>query len=102
MRKWIFIVALLVANAARGQDAVSVYKSKCAICHGAQGEGRSAIKGTSLLSAEAKARSDDTMAAAIAKGGSKQTASHAFEQKGVPPPQVRLLVTYIRELQKKR
>jgi mono/diheme cytochrome c family protein len=96
--QWIPIVALLTV-AAHGQTGASLYRGKCATCHGAKGEGRAAIKNSSLLTEEAKKRTDAELTAAIAKGGTKQSSAHAYERKGVSAEQVQLLVQHVRELQ---
>ena len=46
----VFVVLLLATSTAWAKDAASTYKSKCAGCHGAQGEGKAGPKlaGTSL------------------------------------------------------
>jgi mono/diheme cytochrome c family protein len=85
---------------APGQDGAALFKSKCVTCHTATGAGKPAIKGSNLLTAEAKARSDAELGEAIAKGGTKKRAAHAYEKKGLTTEQVNTLVTHVRELQK--
>lgn len=97
--QWMTILALLTA-AAYGQTGASLYRSKCASCHGAKGEGRAAIKNSSLLTEEAKKRSDEEVTEFIAKGGKKKSSAHAYERKGVSAEQIKLLVQYVRELQR--
>ncbi len=96
---WTILAGLLPAMA-MGQTGASLYRTKCASCHGAKGEGRAAIKNSSLLTAETKQRSDAELTEAIAKGGKKQSSAHAYERKGVSAEQVKLLVQYVRELQR--
>jgi len=86
----------------RAQDGAALYRSQCLACHGAAGEGRTAIKGTNLLTDAAKKRSDAELALAIAQGGENKNATHAYEKKGVTPDQVQALVKYVRELQSKQ
>lgn len=95
------LTALFVATLCRGEDAAALYKAKCASCHGAAGAGRSAMKGSDLLTPEVKQRSDEQLANAIAKGSPKSKNSHAYETKGVTRDQVSLLVQHVRELQRK-
>jgi mono/diheme cytochrome c family protein len=97
--KWTMLAGLMAATA-WGQTGASLYRTKCANCHGAKGEGRAAIKDSSLLTAEAKQRTDAEMTEAIATGGKKKSSAHAYERKGVSAEQVKLLVQYIRELQR--
>ena len=97
--RWMMVAGLLPAMA-YGQTGASLYRTKCASCHGAKGEGRAAIRNSSLLTAEAKQRTDAELTEAIAKGGKKQSSAHSYERKGVSPEQVKLLVQYVRELQR--
>jgi mono/diheme cytochrome c family protein len=83
------------------EDGAAIFKAKCAACHGADATGKPAVKAPSLVSAEAKKLTDDELTDAIANGGKEKKASHAFSKKGVTPEQVKALITYIRELQKK-
>jgi mono/diheme cytochrome c family protein len=82
-------------------DGATVYKAKCAACHGADLAGKPAAKAPSLISDEAKKSSDADLTDMIANGGKEKKAMHAFGNKGVTPDQVKLLVSYIREAQKK-
>jgi cytochrome c553 len=64
MKKLTVIAVLVLAiSTAWAKDAASIYKSKCAGCHGAQGEGKSGPKlaGTS--------RSEDDIVKALTTGG---------------------------------
>jgi mono/diheme cytochrome c family protein len=92
---------LLLPNLSWAEDGGGLYKAKCAMCHGADGAGKPAAKIPSLISDEVKKMSDDDVADAIAKGGKNKKATHAFETKGVTPDQVKMLVSYIRDLGKK-
>jgi len=82
-------------------DGVTLYKAKCAACHGAGLAGKPAAKIPSLVSDGSKKLSDAELTDAITDGGKDKKASHAFANKGVTPDQVRMVVTYIREAQKK-
>ena len=82
-------------------DGASVYKAKCAMCHGADLAGKPAAKAPSLVSDECKKASDADLTEAIANGGKGKKASHAFANKGMSPDQVKMVVSYIREQQKK-
>ncbi len=76
-------------------DGASLYKTKCAACHGADATGKPAAKIPSLISDEAKKASDDGLAKSIA-----ETAKHPAPVKSLAPDQAKLIVTYIRSLQK--
>ena len=83
------------------EDGGALFKAKCAVCHGANGEGKPAIKAPSLTADEAKKMSDADLTDMIANGSKEKKATHAFSKKGVTDEQVKALVAYIRELQKK-
>lgn len=82
-------------------DGASVYKAKCAACHGADLAGKPAAKIPSLVGDDAKKASDADLTDMIANGGKDKKSSHAFATKGVTPDQVKAVVDYIREGQKK-
>jgi mono/diheme cytochrome c family protein len=82
-------------------DGATVYKAKCAACHGADLAGKPAAKIPSLISDDAKKASDADMTDMIANGGKDKKAMHAFANKGVTPDQIKMLIAYIRDAQKK-
>jgi len=82
-------------------DGATVYKTKCAACHGADLAGKPAAKIPSLVSDDAKKASDDDLTDMIANGGKDKKAMHAFANKGVTPDQVKMVIAYIRDAQKK-
>ena len=92
---------LILPNLSWAQDAATVYKTKCAACHGADLGGKPAAKIPSLVSDDAKKLSDADLTDAIMNGGKDKKASHAFANKGVTPDQVKMIVSYIRGAQKK-
>jgi mono/diheme cytochrome c family protein len=87
-------------TARAADDGAALYKTKCSMCHGADGAGKPAIKAPSLISEEAKKKSDADLTGMIANGGKEKKVTHAFSKKGVTDEQVKSLVNYIRELQK--
>lgn len=104
------IILLLAAVAAfilvpsmawAGDDGATLYKTKCAACHGVDGAGKPAAKIPSLISDEAKKATDETLTDGIANGGVNKKATHAFQAKGMTPDQIKMIVSYIRDLQKK-
>lgn len=95
----VFVLAPRSTPAA--EDGGALFKAKCAMCHGANGEGKPAMKAPSLVSDEAKKLSDADITDMIANGGKEKKAAHAFSKKGVSDEQVKALVAFIRELQKK-
>ena len=82
-------------------DGAAIYQAKCAVCHGADLAGKPAAKMPSLISDDAKKASDADLTDMIANGGKNKKAMHAFANKGMTPDQVKMVVSYIREAQKK-
>jgi len=82
-------------------DAASLFKAKCALCHGEDGSGNTptgkAQKAKDLRSEETQKKSDTEIAEVITKGRNKMP---AFAQK-LKPEQIQQLVAYIRQLPKK-
>jgi cytochrome c553 len=76
-------------------DGAATFKAKCAMCHGADGAGKPAMKAPSLISDEAKKKSDDDFAKAI-----NETAKHTPAVKSLPADDVKAVIAYIRTLQK--
>jgi len=76
-------------------DGATIYKAKCAMCHGADAAGKPAMKAPSLISDEAKKKLDDDFAKAITG-----TAKHTPAAKSLPADDVKAVVAYIRSLQK--
>src|SRR5579871_2863140 len=82
-------------------DGASLYRAKCAMCHGADLAGKPAAKAPSLIGDDAKKASDADLTDMIANGGKDKKPMHAFSNKGVTPDQVKMVIAYIREAQKK-
>jgi cytochrome c553 len=78
-----------------GDDGATLYKTKCAACHGADAAGKPAAKIPSLISDEAKKKSDADLTKAVA-----ETAKHPAPVKGLAADDVKAIVTYVRSLQK--
>jgi len=93
--------SLLTAAPAFGQGAASVYKSRCAGCHGADGKADTGIGKSmhlrSLASADVQKQSDAELTSWIADG---KAAMPAYKDK-LSGAQIKDLVGYIRELGKK-
>ncbi len=92
---------LILPNLSWADDGGSVYKAKCAACHGADLGGKPAAKIPSLVSDDAKKLSDADLTDMISNGGKDKKTSHAFSNKGVTVDQIKMVVTYIRDAQKK-
>jgi len=82
-------------------DGAAIYKTKCAACHGADLAGKPAAKLPSLVSDDAKKLSDAELTDVIANGGKDKKATHAFANKGLTPDQIKMVVSYLRDAQKK-
>jgi mono/diheme cytochrome c family protein len=82
-------------------EGATVYKAKCAMCHGVDLAGKPSANIPSLVSDRAKQESDADLTDMIANGGKEKKAMHAFVNKGVTPDQVKMVVAYIRDAQKK-
>ena len=76
-------------------DGASLYKTKCAACHGVDAAGKPAAKIPSLTSDDLKKASDDDLVKTVA-----EKAKHPATVKSLPPDQVKMIISYIRSLQK--
>jgi mono/diheme cytochrome c family protein len=92
MKRLTLVALLLLAlGTAWGKDSAAIYKSKCAGCHGAQGEGKVGPKlaGTSL--------SEDDIVNVLTKGGQPK-APHTKAYKGVDEQTAKKLAAYVKTL----
>jgi cytochrome c6 len=80
------------ADTAAGE---TMFKAKCAGCHGADGKGKEALKTTDMGAADVQKMSDADLSSAITAGKGKMPAF-----KTLTPEQVKDLVSYIRSLKK--
>ncbi len=103
MRKFVLfglliaVAVMLVPNSFAADDAAKTFSGKCAMCHGANGEGKGNFP--ALNNGEVQKMNDAQIADIIAKGKNGK-ASHAFEKKGLDEPTIKGLVGYIRTLKK--
>jgi mono/diheme cytochrome c family protein len=88
----LFVVGLMSGMALAADDGAAIYKAKCAMCHGPNGEGKSgpALKGTSL--------SADQIAAALTKGAEGKKAPHAKPMAGLTADQASAVAAYVKTL----
>jgi mono/diheme cytochrome c family protein len=86
---------ILIPNLSWAEDGAAIFKAKCAMCHGPDAAGKPAMKAPSLISAEAKKKSDADLTTAITG-----TAKHPAPVKGLAADDVKAVVAYIRTLQK--
>ena len=91
------VLFVLIPNLSwAAEDGAALYKAKCAACHGADAAGKPAAKIPSLVSDEAKKMSDDDMSKVVTTN-----AKHAAVAKALNADQVKAVVGYVRDLQKK-
>ncbi len=76
-------------------DGATIYKTKCAVCHGADATGKPAAKIPSLMSDDLKKTSDDDLAKSVT-----EKPKHTAMIKSLAPDQVKMVVQYVRSLQK--
>lgn len=93
--------SFLLAAPAFGQSGASLFKARCAACHGADGKGETAVGKSmhlrSLASPEVQKQSDKELTAMISDG---KGAMPAYKDK-LSGAQIKDLVGFIRELGKK-
>jgi cytochrome c6 len=89
------------ALCASAEDAASIYKTKCVMCHGATGDANTpagkALKVPSFSSEEAVKQSDTALLEIAKNGKGKMPAWHDK----LSEDQIKGLVAYIRNMQKK-
>lgn len=93
---------LLCSSLMFAQDGQTLFKAKCAMCHGADGTGKTPmgqkLQIKDLRAPEIQKQSDADLAQAIAKGKGKMTAQEGKLTK----EQIPSVVGYIRELAKQK
>jgi mono/diheme cytochrome c family protein len=81
-------------------DAAATYKTKCVMCHGADGKGETPagkkMGAHDFASPEVQKESDAELAGMIGKGKNKMPSY----EKSLKPEEIKDLVTYIRQLAK--
>jgi mono/diheme cytochrome c family protein len=78
-----------------GDDGATLFKTKCAACHGVDAAGKPAAKIPSLIGDDTRKASDADLEKAIT-----EKPKHAGVAKALSPDQVKMLVSYIRSVQK--
>ena len=76
-------------------DGTTIYKAKCAACHGADAAGKPAAKIPSLVSDDVKKLSDDDLAKKVT-----DNPKHPGGVKSLASDQTKAVIGYIRTLQK--
>ena len=96
MKRFIITLATFAMLSSLGwaQDGATLYKSKCAMCHGAAGEGK---VGPSLQKAS---MSESQIADFVANGAAGKKAPHSKGVAGVSADQAKAIATYVASLKK--
>jgi mono/diheme cytochrome c family protein len=94
------ILAASVVTPAFAQSAGDNYKSKCQMCHLADGTGNQGMKVPSFKSPEAIKASDAALFAAIKNGAGTGTVKMPSYTGKLTDDQIKALATFVRTLQK--
>ena len=96
MKRFLVTLATLavLSSLSFAEDGAALYKSKCAMCHGAAGEGKvgPSLQKTSL----SEAQINDL----ILNGAAGKKAPHAKGVNGVSADQAKAIATYVASLKK--
>ncbi|MGE5112206.1 MAG: c-type cytochrome [Acidobacteriaceae bacterium] len=94
MKRFAMAVALLamISGVAVAEDGAAVYKAKCAMCHGAGGEGKvgPALKGTKLSGAQ--------ISDLLTKGEAGKKAPHSKAVNGLTADQAKAVAEFVKGL----
>ena len=86
---------ILIPSLSWADDGATLYKTKCAACHGVDAAGKPAAKIPSLIGDDAKKLSDADLTKAVT-----EKPKHAGVAKSLTPDQVKMVIGYIRSVQK--
>jgi mono/diheme cytochrome c family protein len=86
------VVAMMSGIALAAEDGAAIYKAKCAMCHGAAGEGKMgpSLKGESMTA--------DQIADALMKGAPGKKAPHGKPMTGLTADQASAVAAYVKTL----
>jgi mono/diheme cytochrome c family protein len=88
-------LALISSPSAWGADGAALYKSKCATCHGTNGEGKPAMKAPAL---KGTSKSTDEIVAFLTKGDPQKKAPHSKSISGIDETQAGAIAEYVKTL----
>lgn len=96
MKRYIMILAAfsVLSTLAWAQDGATLYKTKCAMCHGAMGEGKvgPSLQKTSLT--------EKQIADLLTNGAAGKKAPHSKGVAGLTADQATAIATYVASLKK--
>ncbi len=87
------MLAAGLASTAYAQEADALYKSKCAVCHGDQGQGKPKL-GAKLAGT---AKSEAEITALLTKGGGAKT-PHVKPMSALTPEQCKTVAGFVKSL----
>ena len=91
-----FAVLLLAApTTLLADDGAALYKTKCAGCHGPQGEGKPAMKAPAL---KGTALSEEQIATVLQKGDAAKKAPHAAPFKAISEEDAKAIAAFVKTL----
>ena len=87
-----FCISFALSQPALAQDGAAAYKTKCAACHGAEGQGKvgPALKGTSL--------SEDQIGSLLTKGDDGKKPPHKKALSGLPADDAKAVAAFVKTL----
>ena len=86
---------LTSASAMAADDGVALYKQRCASCHGAQGEGKPAMKAPALKTTSLDA---NQVAERVTKGNASSKAPHNKGMSGLTPEKAKAIAEHVKAL----
>lgn len=91
MKRYVAVAVLLLATAARSEDAAALFQANCKMCHGTDGTGSSVGKALGVKDLTASTISAQGAAQVIENGRNKMI---PFKGK-LSKPQIETLATYV-------
>jgi len=102
MHKWtmgtllaVAALALVAVPARSAEDGAALYKSKCAMCHGANGEGKPAMKAPAL---KGTTKTADQITEHTLKGEANAKAPHNKGISGINEAQAKAISDFVKSL----